>query len=94
MANPLFSGKMPFMGGGGRINPQQIMKMFKGKNPQAVVQNLMQNNPRFSQIMNQVRGTVNQTGFTPEQLVRQMAKQNGMSDEELTEMYKSIRGNK
>lgn len=94
MANPLFNGKMSPIGGGQRMNPAQLMKMFKGKNPQAVVQGLMQNNPRFAQLMGQMRGTINQTGFTPEQLAKQMAKQNGMSEEELTEIYNTINGNK
>lgn len=45
-----------------------------GGNPQQMVQMLMQRNPKFQQIMNQVKNS----GMTTEQYARQYAKQNGI----------------
>lgn len=62
-------------------NPMNaIMQMMSGGgNPQQMVQMLMQRNPQFSAIMNQVKNS----GMTTEQYARQYAKQNGINIDQM-----------
>ena len=50
----------------------QIMK--KGANPNQIIQNIVSQNPRARVYLNQMQ----QSGMTPEQFVRQYAKQNNI----------------
>lgn len=70
-----------------RMNPMQLMNAFRNaKNPQALLQQVMQNNPQLQQVMTQLQNSVGGS-MTPEQMARQLAKQNGISDEQLMQMY-------
>lgn len=58
-------------------NPMNALFQMMGNgggNPQQMVQMLMQRNPKFQQIMNQVKNS----GLTTEQYARQYAQQNGI----------------
>lgn len=70
-----------------RMNPMQLMNAFRNaKNPQALLQQVMQNNPQLQQVMTQLQNS-GDGSMTPEQMARQLAKQNGISDEQLMQMY-------
>lgn len=70
-----------------RMNPIQLMNAFRNaKNPQALLQQVMQNNPQLQQTMMQLQNSGGGS-MTPEQMARQLAKQNGISDEQLMQMY-------
>lgn len=70
-----------------RMNPMQLMNAFRSaKNPQALLQQVMQNNPQLQQVMTQLQNSCGGS-MTPEQMARQLAKQNGISDEQLMQMY-------
>lgn len=68
----------------------QIMALKKqGKNPQAVMQMLMQRNPQYSQALQQVKNMAN--GRNPQEFVMQLAQQNGVSQENLQAMQELFR---
>lgn len=72
-----------------RMNPMQLMNAFKSaRNPQALLKNVMQNNPQLQQTLTQLQNCSG--GQSPEQIARQLAKQNGMSEQELMDLYNSI----
>ena len=60
----------------GGMNPMQVLMqmMNGGGNPQALLQNALQNNPRISAILNQQR----QSGMSMEQFVRDYAQKNNV----------------
>lgn len=69
-----------------RMNPIQLMNAFKSaKNPQALLQQIMKDNPQIQQMMTQMQNSTG--GQSPEQIARQLAKRNGISDDQLMQMY-------
>ena len=65
------------------VNPQiqqikQMMQMVKG-GPQGMVQNMLQNNPQYKQIMELVR----QNGNDPRKAFYSLAKQKGIDPDEI-----------
>ena len=70
----------------------QIMTLKQqGKNPQAVMQMLMQRNPNYQQAMQRLQNMAQ--GQDPKQFVMQLARQNGVSQENLQAMQNMF-GNK
>lgn len=67
-------------------NPMQmLMQMLSsGVNPRQMVQNIMQNNPQMSAVLNQVK----KSGMSMEQYARQYAKQNNIN---IDQMYNSLK---
>ena len=61
-----------------------IMGLITGGNPQAMVQNLIRQNPQLSALMNQMQ----QSGMSPKDFVMQYAKQNNMDINPLMNMLK------
>lgn len=53
-----------------------------GKNPQAIMQMLMQQNPQVAQIMTQFRNMSN--GQNPRDFITQMARQQGLSEQNIS----------
>jgi hypothetical protein len=53
-----------------------------GKNPQAIMQMLMQQNPQVAQMMTQFRNMSN--GHNPRDFITQMARQNGLSEQNIS----------
>ena len=63
----------------------QIMALKKqGRNPQAVMQMLMQRNPQYSQALQQLKNMAQ--GRDMKDFVMQLARQNGVSQENLQAM--------
>lgn len=60
----------------------QIMTLKKqGRSPQAIMQMLIQQNPQYSQALQQLKNMSN--GRNPQEFVMQLARQNGVSQENL-----------
>lgn len=53
---------------------QMIQMLMQSRNPQQMLQNMMNNNPRMKAIFNQARNS----GMSMEQFARQYAKQNNI----------------
>lgn len=68
-------------------NPMQLLMqlMSSGKNPQAMVENMMRKNPQFNAMINQQR----QSGQSMEQFVRQYAKQNNIDIDSMLNMLRN-----
>ncbi len=61
---------------------QGILNLKKaGKNPQAVMQMLMQRNPQYGQALQQVKNMAN--GKSPQEFISQLAKQNGVTPQNM-----------
>ena len=52
-----------------------------GKNPQVLMNNILQSNPQYSQMLNQLKNMAN--GRNPQEFVMQLAQQNGVSQQNL-----------
>ena len=62
---------------------QNIFQMKKsGKNPQAILQMLLQQNPQVAQLMTQFRNMSN--GQNPRDFITQMARQQGLSEQNIS----------
>lgn len=72
-----------------RTNPFDLMQAFQNaRNPQELFINLIQNNPQNKQMLTQLQNSTNGASF--EQMARQVAKQKGISEEQLMQMYNSL----
>lgn len=61
---------------------EQIIRFYdSGGNPQQVMQNMMQQNPQMNQMQTQMRNMAQ--GRSPQEFILQMAKQNGVSEQNL-----------
>ena len=72
-----------------RMNPFQMMSMMNNaNNPKAMLDAMFQQNPQLRQVMEQLKNS--SYGASPEQIARQLAKQNGISEEQLMQLYNKI----
>ncbi len=70
-------------------NPFQLIQQFQRmKDPKGAFMQMMQNNPQYQQMFNQLQNSAN--GASAEQMARQVAKQRGISEEQLMQMYNSL----
>lgn len=61
---------------------EQIIRFYdSGGNPQQVMQNMMQQNPQMNQMRTQMQNMAQ--GRSPKDFILQMAKQNGVSEQNL-----------
>ena len=71
------------------INPQMLIQMLQGtRNPEQFVNNMLNANPQMRTAIEQMRNITN--GASYEDIAKQLAKQRGMSDEELQRLYAQI----
>lgn len=69
---------------------QSIMQMKnQGYTPQAVMQMMMQSNPQYSQMISQMKNMAN--GKNPQEFITQLAKQNGVSEENINAIQQMLR---
>lgn len=70
----------------------QIMALKKqGRNPNQIMQMLIQRNPQYSQALQQVKNMAN--GRNPQEFVMQLAQQNGVNQENLQALQNMFGGN-
>jgi hypothetical protein len=67
---------------------QMVQQMQKCKNPQQAVMGMIQGNPQMQKQMQQMQNISG--GRSVEQTVRQLAKQQGISEEQLMQAYNSL----
>ena len=67
-------------------NLLQMLQMFRGKNPQTIMQMLSRTNPQVGQMLSQYQNMAKSNNMTAEQLARQLAKQNGLSDQDIMQI--------
>lgn len=75
-------------------NPMNIFQMIDmvngmGNTPDAMLQMLLQQNPQGKQTIEQLRNSSN--GMSAEQIAKQLAKQNGISEQQLMQLYNKIK---
>ena len=71
------------------INPQMLIQMLQGtRNPEQFVNNMLNANPQMRTEIEQMRNSTN--GASYEDIAKQLAKQRGISDEELQRLYSQI----
>ena len=69
---------------------QNIIAMKNsGKNPQAILQMFMQQNPQVAQMMTQFRNMSN--GQNPRDFITQMARQQGLSEQNISAIQQMFR---
>lgn len=74
------------------MNPMQFFQnILMSRNPQRTLENAVNQNPQLQNAFTQLHNTSN--GASYEQIARQLAKQRGMSEEQLMQMYNQF-GNK
>lgn len=61
---------------------QSVFQMKNaGRNPQQIIQMLIQRNPQYSQMLTQIRNM--SQGRNPQEFVMQLARQNGVNEQNL-----------
>lgn len=70
-------------------NIDAIINMANAKrNPQQVMQMLIQQNPQIKQMMTQIQNMAN--GRTPQEFITQLAQQNGVSQNKIDQLMQII----
>ena len=67
---------------------QMVQQMQQMKNPKQAFMGMVQNNPQYQQQMKTMQNMAG--GRSLEQTVRQLAKQQGISEEQLMQAYNSL----
>lgn len=63
-----------------------IINMIRtAKNPEQMLQNAVNQNPQIANIISQVQNST--SGASPQQVAMQMARQKGISEKEIMDMY-------
>ena len=74
-----------------QMNIFQMLDMINGmgNTPDAMLQMLLQQNPQGRQTIEQLRNSSN--GMSAEQIAKQLARQNGISEQQLMQLYNKIK---
>ena len=71
------------------MDPRQIMQLMKGGgNPQQIMQQMLNNNPQVQQTFRQLQNMAGD--MNPRDFAIQLAKQNGMSEQQLMDFAKKF----
>ena len=71
------------------MDPRQIMQLMKGgSNPQQIMQQMLTNNPQAQQTFRQLQNMAGD--MNPRDFAVQLAKQNGMSEQQLMDFAKKF----
>ena len=74
------------------MNPMQMFQMLRGaQNPQQMFQNILQQNPQISSALSQIQNSTQ--GANPRDVAMQLARQRGMSEQDVMNMFNSINRN-
>lgn len=70
-----------------------IINMIRtAKNSEQMLQNAVNQNPQIANIISQVQNST--SGASPQQVAMQMARQKGISEKEIMDMYNFLNGKK
>ena len=71
------------------MNPMQMFQMLRGsQNPQQMFQNMLHQNPQMSSALYQIQNSTQ--GSNPRDVAMQLARQRGMSEQEVMNMFNSL----
>jgi hypothetical protein len=71
------------------MNPMQLLQMFQvSPNPQMMFQQMLQKNPQMSSALSQIQNSTQ--GANPRDVAMQLARQRGMSEQEVMNMFNSL----
>ena len=71
------------------MNPMQMFQMLRGsQNPKQMFQNMLQQNPQISSALSQIQNSTQ--GANPRDVAMQLARQRGMSEQEVMNMFNSL----
>jgi uncharacterized protein (DUF433 family) len=71
------------------MNPMQMFQMLRGaQNPQQMFQNMIMQNPQMSSALSQIQNSTQ--GSNPRDVAMQLARQRGMSEQEVMNMFNSL----
>ena len=71
------------------MNPMQLFQMLRGaQNPQQMFMNMLQQNPQMSSALSQIQNSTQ--GANPKDVAMQLARQRGMSEQEVMNMFNSL----
>lgn len=71
------------------MNPMQMFQMLRGSNnPQQMFQNMIMQNPQMSSALSQIQNSTQ--GSNPRDVAMQLARQRGMSEQEVMNMFNSL----
>ena len=71
------------------INPMQLFQMLSGSNnPQMMFQQMLQQNPQMSSALSQIQNSTQ--GSNPRDVAMQLARQRGMSEQQVMNMFNSL----
>lgn len=71
------------------MNPMQMFQMLRGaQNPQQMFQNMLMQNPQMSSALSQIQNSTQ--GANPRDVAMQIARQRGMSEQEVMNMFNSL----
>ena len=71
------------------MNPMQLFQMLRGsQNPQQMFQQMLQQNPQMSSALSQIQNSTQ--GSNPKDVAMQLAKQRGMSEQDVMNMFNSL----
>ena len=71
------------------MNPMQMFQMLRGSNnPQQMFQNMLMQNPQMSSALSQIQNSTQ--GSNPRDVAIQLARQRGMSEQEVMNMFNSL----
>ena len=71
------------------MNPMQMFQMLRGaQNPQQMFQNMLMQNPQMSSALSQIQNSTQ--GADPKDVAMQLARQRGMSEQEVMNMFNSL----
>ena len=71
------------------MNPMQMFQMIRGaQNPQQMFQNMLMQNPQMSSALSQIQNSTQ--GSNPRDVAMQLARQRGMSEQEVMNMFNSL----
>lgn len=74
------------------MNPMQMMNMFRGKSPDQMMDMILQWNPMAKTMLSQMQTMAKSNGMTGEQFAKQLARQNGMNEQDLIGMVNMLQG--
>jgi hypothetical protein len=74
------------------MNPMQMFQMLQGaQNPQVMFQQMLRNNPQMSSALTQIQNSTQ--GANPRDVAMQLARQRGMSEQQVMNMFNSLNRN-
>ena len=74
------------------MNPMQMFQMLRGaQNPQQMFQNMLMQNPQMSSALSQIQNSTQ--GSNPRDVAMQLARQRGMSEQQVMNMFNSLNRN-